>query len=161
MATRDCGTCSACCRWPSVPEINKPAGVPCHFLESCGYGCKQYSTRPASCSKYSCSWIEGYGAEGHQPNRCGLLIDRRDTQFGTVLIARELQPGASEDEESMRRMSADLGMVCLLVANDDAQRIRKIIAPRQIRRRFLRQFPNVRIYPDGTSKERISDRSNS
>ena len=48
---RRCGTCSACCRWPSVAEIDKPAREPCRFLAKQGFRCTIYADRPKACAE--------------------------------------------------------------------------------------------------------------
>ena len=96
---RECGTCSACCRWPSVPEIGKPARTPCQYLAKRGHGCVAYEHRPEACASYRCSWLRGTGAEEDQPVRCHVLIDRRLTQFGHVLVAKPLRPEAAMTEK--------------------------------------------------------------
>ena len=126
MTNRVCGTCSACCRWPAVPEIDKPARTPCKFLEECGYGCTIYADRPSACTKYRCSWLRGIGAEEDQPDTCHILIDRRRTQWGLVLVAKSLEPGATstkQGQDTISRAAQESNMLCLIVDHEDTDRV--------------------------------------
>ncbi len=122
---RSCGTCSACCRWPSVAEIDKPAREPCRFLGKQGYRCTIYSDRPEACSAYHCTWIRGHGSSmdsRDRPDSCGVLIDRRSTQFGVVLVAKSLFPGAAmspKGQRAIERTTRDEGLPCLVINDDD------------------------------------------
>ncbi len=126
---RKCGTCSACCRWPSIKEIDKPAREPCQFLGAKGYRCTIYADRPEACTKYQCTWIRGMGSavdNRDRPDTCGVLIDRRSTQFGVVLVAKSLVPGAAmspKGKRAIERATRDEGMPLLVIDDDD-----KIIA---------------------------------
>ena len=140
--TRSCGTCSACCRWPSVEEINKPPRTRCQHLEKRGHGCKIYSDRPTACSEYSCSWLRGRGGEEDQPDRCGVLIDRRHTQFGHLLVAKQLRPDSAMTErgrEAIRRATRDEGLPCLVVDYEDADRVVGVAGPPEFREEVARR----------------------
>lgn len=125
---RACGTCSACCRWPSVAEIDKPAREPCRFLDAkkLTKRCTRYADQPEACAAYRCTWIRGMGADlgnRDQPDTCGVLIDRRSTQFGVVLVAKSLTPGAAmspKGQRAIERTTRDEGLPCLVI-NDDEQ----------------------------------------
>jgi hypothetical protein len=54
--TNHCGSCTACCRVFSIPEIEKPAGKWCDHC-AIGKGCKVYDTRPKTCVDYECLWL--------------------------------------------------------------------------------------------------------
>ena len=122
---RKCGTCSACCRWPSVAEIDKPAREPCRFLGKQGWRCERYDTRPEACSAYHCTWIRGMGSSINnkdRPDTCGVLIDRRSTQFGVVLVAKSLIPGAAmslKGQRAIERATRDEGMSLLVIDDDE------------------------------------------
>ena len=155
---RECGTCNACCVYPAVPAINKPAGEPCRFLTAAGHGCQVYAGRPAMCRAYSCAWIEGHGKEDDQPSEIGVLVDRRDSQFGNVLIARALRPGAAQERKAVRaikRISADAGLVCLVVADNitENERVVQIIGDDKLMNKFKSQHPDVRVCDDGSAKK--------
>ena len=123
---RKCGTCSACCRWPSVKEIDKPAREPCRFLAKQGFRCTIYADRPKACAEYRCTWLRGKGSainNRDRPDTCGVLIDRRSTQFGIVLVAKSLTPNAAmstKGKRAIERTTRDEGLY-LVVIDDDEQ----------------------------------------
>lgn len=134
---RKCGTCSACCRWPSIEELNKPARVPCPHLHRQGFRCTVYADRPEACSAYRCTWLRGMGAEGDRPNRCDVMIDRRSTQFGVVLVAKSLKPGAAMSARGRRAIEGatrDEGLPCLVVDYEDSERVIGVAGPEDFRR---------------------------
>lgn len=119
--TRKCGTCSACCRWPSIAELDKPARVDCSHLHKRKF-CKIYKTRPEICAEYHCSWIRGIGAKRDQPDICGVLIDRRSTQFGIVLVAKSLTPNAAMSKAgklAIQRATKGDNLYCLVIDDDE------------------------------------------
>ena len=124
---RKCGTCSACCRWPSIDEgeFHKPARVPCQHLHKQGYRCTIYADRPKMCSEYRCTWLRGMGSavdNRDRPNSCGVLIDRRSTQFGVVLVAKSLTPNAAmspKGKRAIERTTRDEDMPCLVIDDDE------------------------------------------
>ncbi len=122
---RRCGTCSACCRWPSVAEIDKPAREPCRFLAKQGFRCTIYADRPEACAKYHCTWMRGKGSamkNRDRPDTCGVLIDRRSTQFGMVLVAKSLVPGAAmspKGKRAIERTTRDEGLPLLVIDDDE------------------------------------------
>jgi hypothetical protein len=62
MSTRECGSCSLCCKVLDVPAVYKPAGQWCrHF--SAGQGCGIHQLRPKSCRDFACLWLKGYGLD--------------------------------------------------------------------------------------------------
>jgi len=56
--TRECGSCTLCCKLLGIKELKKPAGVWCNLVQI-GTGCGQYETRPQSCRDFSCLWLQG------------------------------------------------------------------------------------------------------
>lgn len=61
-----------------------------------------------------------------RPNVCGVLIDRRSTQFGVVLVAKSLVPGAAMSPAgrgAIERATRDEGSPCLVTAEDDDEKI--------------------------------------
>ena len=133
--TRQCGTCSACCRRPSIPEIQKPAYVPCRFLGKKGYRCTIYSDRPSACAKYRCSWLRGIGKKSDQPDKCHILIDRRNNRFGWVLVAKALRPGAAmtrRGQAVISRAAAQDNMLCLITDFDDSEKVIGVAGPKAV-----------------------------
>ena len=56
VRSRECGTCTQCCKLLAVKEIDKPAGTPCRHCEE-GRGCQIYSTRPKACRAFNCYFL--------------------------------------------------------------------------------------------------------
>lgn len=69
---RECGPCTLCCSHFAVPELNKPAGVPCVNLQA--WGCQIHATRPPVCRNYECAWRQGMMTEGMRPDKSGLIV---------------------------------------------------------------------------------------
>ena len=133
---RSCGTCAACCRWPAVEEIKKPPKTRCQYLQKRGHGCKVYDDRPTACADYRCSWLRGMGDEQDQPDRCGVLIDRRMTQFGHVLVAKQLRLNSAMTEkgrEAIEHATRDEGLPCLIVDFEDTERVIGVVGPKDFR----------------------------
>jgi len=79
--TNHCGTCVACCRVYSIPELDKKVGEWCQHCDV-GVGCKIYEARPTVCRTYECMWLlsqhredvrERMAAE-LRPDRCKVVI---------------------------------------------------------------------------------------
>ncbi len=102
---RSCGECEACCVVMGVKEIGKYPGQPCLHQVAGGGGCSIYTTRPESCQKFLCLWIQadpkGILQDKDRPDKCGvMLLDAGDHSAFTkgtgmpVVIAHEVAPGA-------------------------------------------------------------------
>lgn len=128
---RDCGTCSACCRWPEISALAKPRGVTCSHLDACGYGCTVYALRPQACRSFRCAWIEGHGEARDIPDTSGVFLFRRDSKFGNnVLIAVDLGHGPMrQKKKAIKRISRDSGLLCLLVDKDNPEKILLAYSP--------------------------------
>ncbi len=124
--SRKCGTCNACCVWPAVLEINKPAHTKCKFLHQKGFTCTIYKDRPKPCSDYMCSWLQGIGSSSlDQPLVSGVLMDVRATQFGMVLVAKATSAGTLNTDkarDTLKRAAESEGSV-LVVADYDRRLI--------------------------------------
>ena len=62
--TRECGSCSLCCKVMGIGELGKAPGRWCdHFVR--GVGCGAYGSRPGECRTFGCEWLlfEGWGPE--------------------------------------------------------------------------------------------------
>ncbi len=139
---RTCGTCAACCRFFPIPEIDKPPRVPCHNLESCGYGCKIYQKRPQQCADYQCEWLRGVGHEEDQPDKTGVLIDRRMTGFGTALVAKLLDPDSELSEAgqaAINRAVKHEDMICLIVSSKNSDLVMGAAGPAILLEIFKRE----------------------
>jgi len=101
MPPRSCTPCHACCDYPAIPELDKPAYQLCAHA-SCD-GCGIYAERPQPCRDYRCLWIEGEFDDGDRPDQIGLAFDQpslvadhSDYAGVHVICAREVWPGARE-----------------------------------------------------------------
>lgn len=54
---RACGTCGMCCKIPKIEALEKPPGKWCVNAEI-GKGCKIYETRPMTCRRFLCLWLQ-------------------------------------------------------------------------------------------------------
>ena len=55
-ATRQCGTCTLCCKVLGVAALGKSAGVWCRHCRP-SRGCAIYETRPQECRTFGCLWL--------------------------------------------------------------------------------------------------------
>lgn len=153
---RKCGICSACCCWPSVEEIDKPARTPCQHLHKQGFRCTIYEDRPEACSAYHCTWIRGLGSKlNDRPNDCGVLMDRRSTQFGVVLVAKSLRSGAAmslKGKRAIERATRDEGLPCLVI--DDDERVIGAAGPPEFMTEVVSKGPDIRL---GNQKDWITN----
>jgi hypothetical protein len=54
--SRECGSCSMCCKVLSIEELNKPADKWCTHCTP-GKGCGIYKDRPEVCKTFKCGWL--------------------------------------------------------------------------------------------------------
>ena len=88
-----------------------------------------------------------------RPDSCGVLIDRRSTQFGVVLVAKSLTPGAamsSKGQRAIERTTRDEDLPCLVI-NDDEQII-AAAGPPDFMQEVVRKGPDL-----GNQKEWITN----
>lgn len=143
---RRCGTCSACCRWPSVAEIDKSARTPCQHLEKQGFRCTIYADRPQACAKCRCTWIRGLGATKDRPGTCGILMDRHVTAWGYVLVAKQLERGAAmkpAGSNALRRAGRDSGMLVLVVDFEDTDMVIGAAGPKHLVENFQKETKGI------------------
>jgi hypothetical protein len=75
--TRQCGSCSLCCRLLPVPPLGKKAGERCEH-QKFGKGCAVYHTgkMPDDCRIWNCRWLVGDDtADLSRPDRAHYVID--------------------------------------------------------------------------------------
>lgn len=56
LPTKECGTCTLCCKLFPVPELDKSAGKWCRHIVQ-GRGCGIHATRPPVCRGFHCQWL--------------------------------------------------------------------------------------------------------
>lgn len=104
---RECGECTACCRAPEIPWLEKPPFTACEHLEE-GVGCGIYAARPDGCRKFKCLWLAApkdmsFLTEDDRPDKIGVMIasaSQPGEHPGVDLW--ELRPGALESERASR-----------------------------------------------------------
>ena len=77
-----------------IPELGKPAGVPCAYLRP--GGCAIYESRPIVCQRYSCLWLQGYLGDEDRPDKLGVLFVAFEEDGQKLLGSYDLRPGARE-----------------------------------------------------------------
>jgi len=83
-ATRNCGSCTACCIHLPIPagEVGqgaKPAGMACLHLSR--RGCAIYEQRPQLCANFGCVWHQDeIWPASWRPDQSGLLCLREQIQ---------------------------------------------------------------------------------
>ena len=102
---RRCDACFACCDYPAIPELAKPAYQLCQHASTAG--CAIYAARPGPCHDYRCLWLDGEFEPGDRPDRIGLAFDQPtliaehpDYAGVQVICVRELWEGAPRGERA-------------------------------------------------------------
>lgn len=73
---KTCGECTLCCKIVSLPELEKPANVPCHHCVL-KKGCAIYDTRPQGCRDYTCLWlISAQQPDAWRPDKTHLYVEK-------------------------------------------------------------------------------------
>ncbi|RMG08603.1 MAG: hypothetical protein D6731_21560 [Planctomycetota bacterium] len=103
MGARACGPCQGCCHVKEIPSLGKPAGRDCRHQGPAG--CAVYADRPRGCRRYTCAWIDGWGAEGDRPDLLGVLFEMAPGPFGGLEVRGvELAPGAGDGPAARARL---------------------------------------------------------
>jgi hypothetical protein len=66
-AERACGTCSLCCKLPSIAALKKPADTWCTHCRPGNGGCLIYANRPSACRMFNCGWLNPFSWDGVLP----------------------------------------------------------------------------------------------
>lgn len=79
-ASRECGTCRACCTLLYIEELDKPAGKACAHLSAdleTKNACTIYERRPDPCRAFACVWRTGSDvmSPAERPDRVGIMVD--------------------------------------------------------------------------------------
>lgn len=99
-----CGTCTTCCTILPIPELDKPAGVPCKHLTA--QGCGIYDDRPQLCKDFLCGYRRVDMAPRMRPDRAGFMMRTQDTGFGKSLVMyvfKEIDPKANKKARQMAK----------------------------------------------------------
>ena len=90
--TRECGSCTLCCKLLPVVPLGKLGGQRCTYQRH-GKGCSIYASRPPPCRAWSCVWLLNApeARDLSRPDRVRYVIDPmpdfvrlRDNETGTV-----------------------------------------------------------------------------
>lgn len=105
-ANRKCGPCTVCCTVLAVDELQKKRHVQCEHVNE--NGCGIYETKPHSCNKFKCAWLEGAPMFGPQmrPDLCGVVAWPELTAAGYTLLLDEVEPGAFDKPEIRKLLDA-------------------------------------------------------
>ncbi len=88
------------------------------------------------------------GDEPDQPDKCGILIDRRMTQFGNVLVAKQLRFNSAmtgKGREAVEHATRDEGLPCLIVDFEDTERVIGVAGPQDLREEVESKGPDIRL----------------
>jgi hypothetical protein len=79
MKTRECGSCSLCCKLLYIRELNKPIDTWCQHCKPGKGGCTIYADRPATCRGFVCGWLSDELELGDEwfPARCKMIVTPR------------------------------------------------------------------------------------
>lgn len=129
--TRQCGSCTLCCKLIPVEELGKKAGQRCQHVRA-GKGCSIYAKRPWSCREWSCLWLKGVEGDGaalalSRPDHVHYVIDEvpdivrvRDDATGAVTQLDVMQvwcdpkfPDAWQDPD-LAAMLERVGIIALV-----------------------------------------------
>jgi len=142
---RKCGSCTGCCR---APSLEAPPAKP--FLKVCPElatgkkrGCGIYDTRPQGCRDYSCHWLQnGFLERKHRPDKIGVIFDdgvsraqwltriqeSNNLEFPPV-TAREIWPGAFKQNWKLLKSISSRYVVILVVTPTDRSLSVHVLAP--------------------------------
>jgi len=101
-ASRDCGSCTLCCKVLEATALQKPAGIWCkHCLP--GKGCGIYETRPQECRTFRCIWlVDPNFPEKFKPERSKLVFVLEADGNRVVAHCDPGRPLAWKDPENYR-----------------------------------------------------------
>lgn len=102
-----CGHCTACCTELNIPELDKPAGVPCRNLTS--QGCGIYDDRPETCREFECVYKSIEMAPRMRPDRAGFMMTRQWTKYGDSLVMFVIdEPVNPKSKKNARQLAKKL-----------------------------------------------------
>ena len=134
--TRECGTCTLCCKVMAIRELEKPMG---HWCAHCvpGKGCGIYETRFEICRTFLCGWrqVPQLG-DAWRPDRSKFLMYTEKNGQRLNVIVDPAQPGAWKREPYYRRIKAMSERAlegCELVVCIGDRRIGRLLQYRKLR----------------------------
>lgn len=84
--TRECGSCTMCCKVLGIRELEKMPNVMCKHVVK-GKGCGIYDVRPPTCRSFSCTWLlTDTMPEELKPNKCHAVFAMYEQQPDQVTI---------------------------------------------------------------------------
>ena len=104
--TRECGTCTLCCKVMAVATLSKPRGVWCdHALP--GRGCGIYDTRPQDCRTFVCLWLrdESLGPDW-KPEKSKMVLAHEEATGHMLVYLDPSTPRAWQRAPYMKRLTA-------------------------------------------------------
>ncbi len=122
--SRECGTCTLCCKVMGIVELEKPRSVWCDHAMP-GRGCAIYAQRPHSCSVFSCLWLldETLGEEWKPEKSKLVIVPDNDTRATRVYVdaaapdAWKREPYYSSLLDFMRKGLAEGRLLFINVGN--------------------------------------------
>lgn len=121
-----CASCSLCCKLPRIPELSKPAGVPCSNLDPSCERCTIYADRPLVCQDFNCAWVDGRAGAEWRPVDSHMVVYQ---QFPNVLVlvdpdhpqSWEKEPYRSQMRQWSSRVAEMGGVVAVFVGEKRIQ----------------------------------------
>jgi hypothetical protein len=109
---RTCGSCTACCTWFNIPEVDKTYGETCRHCNPAG--CGIYGSRPSDCRIYTCAWIDGLLDKKHRPDRLGVAFDSSEIALADqvaatgklIFLVREVKEGMADKRAALDAIHA-------------------------------------------------------
>jgi hypothetical protein len=73
-SSRECGSCTLCCKVMGIDALAKPRGRWCPHCKP-GRGCSIYDSRPGECRTFACLWLmQTFLDEDWKPDRSKLVL---------------------------------------------------------------------------------------
>jgi len=104
--TRECGTCTLCCKVMGIYALDKPRGRWCDHAMP-GRGCAIYDDRPQECRTFSCLWLldDNLGPEW-KPEKSKMVLTADEASRRTMVYVDASAPNAWQREPFQQRLMA-------------------------------------------------------
>jgi hypothetical protein len=100
--TRECGSCTLCCKVLAVAALDKPKGVWCRHCRP-GKGCGIYEQRPPECRSFGCLWLaDPKFPDAFKPERSKLVFVLEANASRVVAHCDPGRPAAWRQPENYR-----------------------------------------------------------